>query len=66
MSVFRCTCRLVDCAYYQAVPTNPDECDCRHPDKHFHPKNPCPLYKKDWLGKAAELDRIKNLMKRRR
>lgn len=60
MALTRCTCRLTDCAYFSAVAGGkPAECDCSHPDKEFYMSNPCPLYRKNWEDKAANLDDLK-------
>jgi len=62
---FSCECRLADCAYYKAGPKS-GQCDCQHNDKHHYPKNPCPLYRKNWQNndKAAEELKARMLKKR--
>lgn len=61
----RTICKLADCAYYQAVPGKPEECDCGHPDKRYYLRNPCPLYKKEWLTAQNDELKAKVLPKRR-
>lgn len=58
----RCSCRLKDCHYYNAVSGGSEsDCDCAHPDKQHYMFNPCPLYRKEWsqLDQDAIIERFK-------
>jgi hypothetical protein len=63
---FRCTCTLTDCAYYTSPTGKADECECLHTDKPHYPKNPCPLYRKNWMERDQKAEELKaKLFKRR-
>lgn len=62
---FPCECVLRDCAYY-APGQKASQCLCQHHDKHHHPKNPCPLYRKDWNKNDNRAEELKaRILKKR-
>jgi hypothetical protein len=61
-----CSCVLKDCAYYRPGTGAADACDCQHSDKKFYPKNPCPLYRKNWSNTDNSANEMKNRILKRK